>query len=294
MSDKTNPSHVRFLAQIGEFPLKIDMVALAPDGTSLIIAIPGSGISIWDLEAARQQSLFEIPEGAFRSPDPIVLQDMAPWVPVMVRSLAMSDDGAFVAAAFTNQDIGLWLSDGTLLETISCPAVDLFFFPQTHLLALCRDNGIVEVWETTPARLLTTFVGVADLVEPSLAWKNVSRCRMACSPDGAQIAVFATWYMGHVVSRVFIWDLMPDSRPLQPLLQRTLPGPSASLAKGWYRQADPRVFCVSYEETTVWAIHPATEQIEALVPNDILWPRPQRLSVSPNGRYVALADAFGT
>jgi hypothetical protein len=43
----------------------------------------------------------------------------------------------------------------------------------------------------------------------------------------------------------------------------------------------------------VWAIHPATGQIEALVPEELLWPRPQRLSVSPDGRYVALADTYG-
>jgi hypothetical protein len=72
-----------------------------------------------------------------------------------------------------------------------------------------------------------------------------------------------------------------------------LPGPPDFIAKGWDLQADPRLFCVSHQDTTVWAINLATGQTEALVPGELLWPRPQLLSISPDGRYVALADGYG-
>ncbi len=111
--------HIQLLAQIEQPSLYIDTIALAPDGSSLAVAPLGSGIGIWNIETAIQYSVLEMPEDYLTStlPDSKTIKEDGA-APVLVGMIAFSDDGAFVAAAFTTQEVGIWMREGSLLETI--------------------------------------------------------------------------------------------------------------------------------------------------------------------------------
>lgn len=286
---------VRLLAQMGDFPLKIDAIALTADGSSLAIAAAGSGISIWSVEAHALQSLLEISEEAFRQDDPFFSHDFRSSAPMMVRDLAFSNDGTLVAAAFTNQEVSLWIREGSGLGTIKSPIVSLAFVPHSEIWALCRENGNIEVWEMTLTRKLLSFIGIPEQENPSLAVESLSRCCIACSPDGTQLAVLATFYDDErlkAFSKVYLWEVLQQDGMISPSLQKTIQGPPDSFDKGHYLPGSHRLFC-SASHGPLWGVDIDTGQTIALLRGDMLWPASCAYSIAPDGAHVAIAKMDG-
>ncbi len=174
------------VAQYGTFTSPIAALATTSDGTLLAIAPQEGDIELWD-----------VPTGSCLCRIPVPVTNIhKTWNeggPLNeVYSLALSDDGLFLAASmlikgdihiwtFEGESVGKITGDGGFSRTVS-------FLPNTSLLAIVLRDTRLQLWNAETKQLHATLPG-ADQKDASYLSGVGCRYTLACSSDGTQIAL---------------------------------------------------------------------------------------------------------
>jgi WD40 repeat protein len=284
--------------------------ALSPDGKRLALGGGGHSVRVWDLDTGQQlfSSASSGPffpawalafradskllasggrDGSVRVWDPASGKQLhefpGPFPDGWIKSVALSPDGRFVAAAsneLLDQQSSTWLGDvkvwdlssKQLLHTLKGhrgEVIDVTFSPDGQRLASTSDDQSVRVWEVKTGREIFTLRGADH-------WA-------AYSPDGKHLAT------GNWDGTVKVWDALQGQGPRifgrhHSLWSQITFSPDgyrlAEVSNGWTNDR-PRGGVKIWEVATARELRDLAADVGPV--NDVAF--------SPDGLLVAAADA---
>ncbi|WP_126581087.1 WD40 repeat domain-containing protein [Tengunoibacter tsumagoiensis] len=284
---KVNVSYNIF-ARFGRLPLVVDRVHISRDEKLIAIATPDSGISIWDIQLCQQVSELEVDVELFKAPATSLYErELGPFA---VRDLAFSADNLFLAVALNNDEVHIWIREGTLVEVIKRPAVALTFMPSHNIVALCFHDGHIEFWEFLPARFVSSCPSLPDAADPLCGERKVFRSFFTVSEDGKELAVLLQFARPSSSSLLQIYDCIETEKALQVLKSKTMRVPHnyfqfiSYFQKRWVFFGGDRysIFCIN------------TQSGDKKILDDIKCAFDNAHSLSPDGQYFVVSRVDGT
>lgn len=233
------------------------MLAFLPDGRHVLTASQSRSVQLWDIgdEAGPRSVWTAAVGGMLRVHRPIVaLSPDGQWVAIAkpqtprVRLLRASDGVEVASMAWA-------LADGGTPE-------DLVFRPDSRALIIA--NSRVEVWDLSGRRMLTMKLGAMTTPD-----------RVACSPDGAYIAVTAGALSNN---HLLIWDAATGVQ----VANHSLHGSITDLA--WTPRPDALAVGVGNAARLI-AVPSGRQHGEFMLDAPVTG-----VAVSPDGRFLAAAS----
>ena len=181
-----------------------------------------------------------------------------------IGSLSLSPDGTWLAAGGKDHVVVWEMETGRELHTL--PGKEVAFSPDGRLLATCRPESGIKLWEPKSG------VEVRTLAD------SLGSSRMVFSPDGQYVAASSEAYAR-------VWEVSTGRQLLRFRPDKT---------EGYWRlgfSLDGRLLAsAGYLGATIWEI-PAGKQAKAL---QGLRGRIEGFGFSPDGRWLASGAADGT
>lgn len=155
------------IGQLGFHQSDVLCIEFSPDGKALASGGGDESLTLWNVDARRQQrALSQVPSDR--------------WSARPIWSVAYSNDG-LLASGDDSGTVKLWKPvSGTLLHTIAAhrgPVRCVAFSPDSLTLATAGDDKLIHLWEPSTGELLTTLKGHASVIRS-----------MAFSPDSSTLA----------------------------------------------------------------------------------------------------------
>ncbi len=206
-----------------------------------------------------------------------------------VYSLALSDDGLFLAASLEETgDIYLWTFEGDLLCQIKGESRftrTVHFLPNTSLLVVVGQDIRIQLWDATTQQPHATLPS-ADNTSPSYLSGVGSPYRMACSSDGSQIALVPATDR----SLVAVWELKQKEEQMVCETHRFLRWSKEEVFREIkFRPAHPQLYHLAKKTIEGYDTHSFELVTQIKYPGV----RPVNFCFSPQGDLLAFADDEG-
>ncbi|WP_126581083.1 WD40 repeat domain-containing protein [Tengunoibacter tsumagoiensis] len=276
----------KMVAQLGLFESDIMCIASTLDGAMIAIAPEKGDIELWDVATGTHIVQIAIPtverDSQFNTKENF--QEVnSPY------SLALSDDGLFVAASFRQTgNIYIWTFEGELLGYFQGEKGfmrDVRFLPGTSLLLIVLRDTRIQLWDASTQKIHTVLLGVNSQQSRLLA-KAGYVYNIACSPYSPYIALDFT----DKHTCISLLEIGMEREKIVCNKQRSF---FWNEARHWnqlqYRQNTQQIYHLSQKAIEGYDIH----QQKSVGPIQYAGIQPMSFCFSPQGDILAFADYDG-